>query len=417
MHSSYNEQQLTDDNSFIIRSPIDLHNEVTNEYLTIKNRRLHRWKDVFGRELEDADDSQLLNLNEKKLKGFCRKGIPSEYRTRIWMNCTKASLYLRHREDDYQRFCDSISTGNQRVLESIKLDLPRTFPDNQYFAIKDENPTHPNYIKEKTPSFIINSSTTIGINKSKDEHDDIDGRTDRLENVKNDKFPYKYGNVNNPNDTMVEKLGRILNIFAQAEPEIGYCQGMNFIAAFVLLTMEKSSYDQQFSPEDRQRRSFWMFYVFIMEVMPFDYYTSSMSGILRDGKVAGELIGNRMPRLGQLSKSLSVDWTLIVTKWLVCAFADVLPSETTYRIWDSLILEGDKILFRTIITLVKISEKEARTARNMMQFIEIVRNVYDKRDIVHPTKFINRIFHDPGNLRRTEIVKLREKHDVTKSKL
>ena len=37
-----------------------------------------------------------------------------------------------------------------------------------------------------------------------------------------------------------------------------------------------------------------------------------------------------------------VTWDLVVSRWLLCLFVDVLPIETVLRIWDVLFNEGGK---------------------------------------------------------------------------
>ena len=37
-------------------------------------------------------------------------------------------------------------------------------------------------------------------------------------------------------------------------------------------------------------------------------------------------------------------WDLVVSRWLLCLFVDVLPIETVLRIWDVLFNEGEPTL-------------------------------------------------------------------------
>lgn len=49
-------------------------------------------------------------------------------------------------------------------------------------------------------------------------------------------------------------------------PEIGYCQSMNFLAGLLLLFASEES-------------TFWLLSTIVEEVLPPDYYTPSMTGI------------------------------------------------------------------------------------------------------------------------------------------
>ena len=45
-------------------------------------------------------------------------------------------------------------------------------------------------------------------------------------------------------------------------------------------------------------------------------------------------------------------------------FSDVLPVETTLRVWDSLFYEGSKVLLRVAVALVAMNSAEILAARD-----------------------------------------------------
>ncbi len=61
---------------------------------------------------------------------------------------------------------------------------------------------------------------------------------------------------------------------------------------------------------------------------------------------------SKCSRVHRHVESFRLPWALVCSKWFVCAYADVLPVETTLRLWDCLFAEGSKVLLRAAVALV-----------------------------------------------------------------
>ena len=83
---------------------------------------------------------------------------------------------------------------------------------------------------------------------------------------------------------IIDKMRNVLKVYARRNPSMGYCQGLNFIAAFILQC--------EFSEEE----TFWLLSVIIEEILPIDYYTS-MIGALVDQKVFQDLLRAHNPKV------------------------------------------------------------------------------------------------------------------------
>ncbi|EFP07853.1 hypothetical protein CRE_26486 [Caenorhabditis remanei] len=120
-------------------------------YLPIVVRRRCRWEKENPRR------------NSHLLQRFVRKGIPHTFRKELWLrSCPsrKDGVWERHEVPD-------------EVIKQIKLDLPRTFPDNKFLKTEKTRKT----------------------------------------------------------------LGRALFAVAEHIPSVGYCQGLNFVAGIILLVV------------------------------------------------------------------------------------------------------------------------------------------------------------------------------------
>ena len=81
-------------------------------------------------------------------------------------------------------------------------------------------------------------------------------------------------------------LYNILRAFANNNPNIGYCQGLNYIAGLLFLVTKD---------EDT---TFWLLKALCEKILP-DYYTQSMPGLLTDMKVLARLARQEVPAVGQ----------------------------------------------------------------------------------------------------------------------
>ncbi|RXN01976.1 Growth hormone-regulated TBC protein 1 [Acipenser ruthenus] len=108
-----------------------------------------------------------------------------------------------------------------------------------------------------------------------------------------------------------------------------------------------------------------------------DYYSPAMLGLKTDQEVLGELVKLKVPAVAELMETHNVMWTLVVSRWFICLFIDILPVETVLRIWDCLFYEGSKIIFRVALTLIKHNQAHIQQATNFPdicdKFKEIIR--------------------------------------------
>ncbi|KAM7110861.1 growth hormone-regulated TBC protein 1 isoform 2-T2 [Molossus nigricans] len=190
-------------------------------------------------------------------------------------------------------------------------------------------------------------------------------------------------------------LYNVLLAYGHHNQGVGYCQGMNFIAGYLILITKN------------EEESFWLLDALIGKILP-DYYSPEMLGLKTDQEVLGELVRTKLPAVAALMDGHGVLWTLVVSRWFICLFVDILPVETVLRIWDCLFNEGSKIIFRVALTLIKQHQAFILEATNVADICEKFKEITKGSFVTECHTFMQKIFSEPGSLSMSTITRLRE---------
>lgn len=120
----------------------------------------------------------------------------------------------------------------------------------------------------------------------------------------------------------VAKLQEVLIAYSRRNPEVGYCQGMNLIAASLLLIMPTA--------ED----AFWILASMIEIILPQHYYDHGLLASRADQVVLRQYISQVLPKLSAHLDSLGVELEALTFQWFLSVFTDCLSAEALYRVWD-----------------------------------------------------------------------------------
>ncbi|KAI1099621.1 TBC-domain-containing protein [Jackrogersella minutella] len=146
----------------------------------------------------------------------------------------------------------------------------------------------------------------------------------------------------------VAKLHEVLRAYARHNPEVGYCQGMNLIAANLLLIMP--------SAED----AFWVFVAIIERILPQGYYDHSLMASRADQQVLRQYVSQVLPKLSQHLDALSIELEALTFQWFLSVFTDCLSAEALFRVWDVVLCinDGSTFLFQVALALLKLNERQ-----------------------------------------------------------
>ncbi|GAB6019875.1 hypothetical protein CHUAL_001412 [Chamberlinius hualienensis] len=303
----------------------ETYNSFISGYLSILARRKSRWNRWKpSKNLKHSDT----------LKRFIRKGIPEEHRKWVWLRTSGAAKMMEENKNLYRTILRDTSVDAS--VDIIKIDIPRTFPENVYFQHQGE----------------------LSLSAS---------------------------------------LYNVLVAFSRYHPDIGYCQGLNYIVGLLLLVVKD------------EEAAFWLLVALTEKIIP-DYHSTDLKGLKTDINVLSHLVRDRHPLLHQHLDRLGLTWPLFCTKWFVCVFVDALPVETVLRIWDCLFYEGSKVILRVGITLMSIIGDELLLCTDISQVITLVTEISKRKAIVQCHDFMKTVFKVPGKLTTKEIAQLRVKY-------
>lgn len=146
----------------------------------------------------------------------------------------------------------------------------------------------------------------------------------------------------------VEKLNEVLLAYSRRNTEVGYCQGMNLVAANLLLIMP--------SAED----AFWILASLIENILPRGYYDHSLLASRADQQVLRSYVSEVLPKLSQHFEDLSIDLETMTFQWFLSVFTDLLSAEALFRVWDVVLCtnDGSTFLFQVALALLKLNESQ-----------------------------------------------------------
>ena len=146
-----------------------------------------------------------------------------------------------------------------------------------------------------------------------------------------------------------DQLLHILQAFVCYRPDIGYVQGMSFIAAHLLLQMD---------PEI----SFCCMANMLSKSIFNSFFTFNMVNIRKYCLIFEELLKNNLPAVSKQFEMLEIKSDMYLIDWIMTIFAKSLPLEIVGRIWDIYLLEGDSAIYRCALTVLAYRKDFLSTA-------------------------------------------------------
>lgn len=135
-------------------------------------------------------------------------------------------------------------------------------------------------------------------------------------------------------------LFKVLVAYSNLDREVGYCQGMSTIAAFLLLYFDE---EVAFAALRRllERDSLRTMYVADFPML-FEFF-----------HVQETLMKSSTPRLSDQLRTFGIETSVYATKWYLTMYLGCLPFPLATRVWDLLLLWGPDVLVCVAVSLLQ----------------------------------------------------------------
>ena len=262
--------------------------------------------------------------NNKNIKKYFFEGIPNIIRGKIW------SLCIGNKFSITKEYYDIEAKKSIQLLMKLERNSQKKSKNNNYNEESDLSSSLSLSTKKIYSKYI---KQTLDKEKSINLIDlDIE-RT----------FPYM--GVFKKESQLGEDLREILRIFVVARPDIGYVQGLSYIAATLLLQMDKY-------------QAFVCFMNIILSPNILPFYLLDEQNIKKRLDLFNDIFKINLPELFEHFKENDIMPEHYLLEWIMTLFTRNIYIDLAFRIWDIYMIEGIISLYKTAVVIFTIHQKD-----------------------------------------------------------
>ncbi|XP_010153236.1 PREDICTED: TBC1 domain family member 12, partial [Eurypyga helias] len=194
--------------------------------------------------------------------------------------------------------------------------------------------------KERWKSF----SETNSDNEIEDAGASVADREASLELIKLDisrTFPSLY--IFQKGGPYHDLLHSVLGAYTCYRPDVGYVQGMSFIAAVLILNLEEAD-------------AFIAFANLLNKPCQLAFFRVDHSMMLKYFAAFEVFFEENLPKLFLHFKSYSLTPDIYLIDWIFTLYSKSLPLDLACRVWDVFCRDGEEFLFRTGLGILRLYE-------------------------------------------------------------
>lgn len=204
-----------------------------------------------------------------------------------------------------------------------------------------------------------------------------------------------------------KSLTHVLKVFAYANPKIMYCQGMNFIAGFLIMVTRD------------EETAFKFMQQLISHYEMQDFYIEDIVLLKKNLYLLDRFIANFYPNLDVIFRIQNINSSLYASSWLMTIFTRAMqlvqsgiPTAMTLKIWDCFLIDGWKAFFKAALFIINELKDNILDGR-FDQIMELFSNV-SRAKILHDSLTAKKFMKSYKNLdvSNFHIRSLKEEYDT-----
>lgn len=156
-------------------------------------------------------------------------------------------------------------------------------------------------------------------------------------------------------------LHSILGAYTCYRPDVGYVQGMSFIAAVLILNMDTAD-------------AFIAFANLLNKPCQMAFYRVDHSLMLTYFAAFEVFFEENLPKLFTHFKNNSLSSDIYLIDWIFTLYSKSLPLDIACRVWDVFCRDGEEFLFRTALGILRLYE-----------------DILTRMDFIHIAQFLTRL--------------------------
>jgi len=139
---------------------------------------------------------------------------------------------------------------------------------------------------------------------------------------------------------------------------------MGFIVALMLTYMDEES-------------AFWMVHCLMNKYEMHGYYTLNFPELQKSFYILLRLIKKHIPKIYDIFKTKEVVPSMYASQWFITLFAVNFRFDILVRVFDVYLLEGQKILYRIALAVLKINEEKILSKKGFDEVLVIMKYLFN----------------------------------------